>query len=182
MGAGFSPPAYEPENNEIGEFIVSVGRIEAHKNQIQTAMACELLGINSIYIGPILDQDYARALIDAGATLLGELSHDETCKLISSARVSVLPSFGEIVSQVNQEAAYYGTPMVIGLGHDWEYFGDRAEYCDPTDFRDIARAIARAWDRPRERWTTQPTWKTVAMKHLDKCREIGLINGLESQE
>lgn len=184
MGVGCGAlPALKDEEINRGDYVVSVGRIEKHKNQSQLALACASLGIPLVCVGDYnVDSAYSQQLRSMGVQLTGELDHRKTCALIAGARVAALPSFGEIVALSNQEAAYYGTPLVIGLGHDWEYFGDRAEYCDPTDFRDIARALVRAWNKERSPWTSQPGWKGAAMRYLAKIKEFDLIWSLRNGE
>jgi len=166
MGYGFEPPEYELQERERENFVLCVGRIERHKNQAALAQACIAVGLPLVCVGEIKDSEYAGLIGEFGGDVRGIVEQDELYRLFETARIHALPSFGECVAQANCEAAWFGVPQVIGLGHDWEYFKDRAEYCDPSDWRSIARALARASWRKRKRWTSQPSWNDVAMNYL----------------
>jgi len=170
MGAAFAPPEinYQIETQD-SLYALCVARIEEHKNQLTALMACNWLGLPFYCIGSEANQEYANHLKAGGARLFGRIdNHADVMGWMRNALVHVLPSFGEIVAIANQEAAYCGTPMVIGSTcHDWEYFGDRASYCDPTDWRDIAHAINEAIDNQPKPWVDQPTWKSVAKRWIE---------------
>lgn len=163
LGRGFTP--FEtPKKDNVKDYCLSIARIEPHKNQSSLALACAYVGLPLICIGPIGDASYAQVLEANGAIIPGEVSRREAMIYLQNAKVHALPSFGEIVSGANCEAAYLGIPFVVGLGYDWEYFGDRAVYCDPADWRDIAQALVEAANRPRRPWKRQPTWDSVAQR------------------
>jgi glycosyltransferase involved in cell wall biosynthesis len=73
--------------------------------------------------------------------------------MFARAKVHVMPSWGEVASIVNLEAASCGMQIVAGdRGSELEYLGDCAEYADPADPESIAAAVASALSRPpRER-------------------------------
>jgi glycosyltransferase involved in cell wall biosynthesis len=73
--------------------------------------------------------------------------------MFAKAKVHVMPSWGEVASIVNLEAAACGMHIVAGdRGSEMEYLGDAAEYADPADPDSIAKAVDNALKRaPRER-------------------------------
>lgn len=154
------------------QYVLCVGRIEAHKNQAMLAMACAWLGLPLLCIGPIKDKEYAQQVAAMGGKILGFIDDPAlVAGYMAQATVHALPSLGEIQGMANMEALYYGTPTVISTtNHGWEYFQDRVNYCDPTDWRDIAAAIVEAAGRERTPWKDQTTWDDVVKKWIENVK------------
>lgn len=153
-------------------YVVSVADIFNRKNQLNLARACALLGVRLVCVGPTLDQGYANRVVTTGAEWVGQKPHGEALEILARARVYANPSFYDNVALSSQEACTLGVPAVLSVqGCEVEYFGldgdDYAgscspEYCDPSNVADIARAIKRAWDKPRGSWSVMDTWREVA--------------------
>jgi glycosyltransferase involved in cell wall biosynthesis len=147
------------------DYVMCIGRIEPHKNQLSLVEACKALGVRLFLLGGTADRRYMEAISDASRMVVYLESADEDYKqdMLSLARVHALPSFFENPGLVHMEAAVMGIPAVMGnRGCEPEFFGPGGIYCDPTSVDDIAAAIAEAWQRPRGQWATLPTWDEAA--------------------
>jgi glycosyltransferase involved in cell wall biosynthesis len=169
MGIGWQE---ERAADSPGDYVLCMGRIEPHKNQLSLARACKQLGMTLYAFGEIGNEEYARA-VDREGVVLSErrVGEDAKKEALRYTRVHALPSFFENPGLVHMEAAVMGIPAVMG-GHgcEPEFFGPGGIYCDPTSVDDIAAAIAEAWERPRGQWATLPTWDeaaSVAMEWME---------------
>lgn len=157
---------------EAEDYVVTIGRIEKHKNQMGLALACRELGYPLHCIGPVADEPYAAKVRALGATVHGEMDHNETMAWLARARVYALPSFSENVSVSSCEAAALWVPAVLGnIGCEPEFFGPGATYCNPADWRDIAQGVAQAWQQPRRQWAIVPTWAQIAEPMVEFMRK-----------
>jgi len=173
MGIGIDRRAQKAQPPD--DYVLSIGRVERHKNQWWLALACRMLGYKLKCAGTVRDEEYAEGIRQQGAEILGEIPHDDLIdKYLARARVHALPSFGEVVSRANCEAYDLGIPSVISLeGADPEYFGDWGYYCRPEDWRSIQEALRRAWFGKRLNWGNiiHPTWVDVARNMYIRMRE-----------
>jgi glycosyltransferase involved in cell wall biosynthesis len=139
------------------EFVLCVGRVEARKNQLALLQAAQALDLPIVMVGP--PNPRHRALIrtveelvqsSLAITWLKEPSREHVLALFAAAACHVLPSWCEIVAQVDLEAAVAGTRVVTTTrGHMNEYLGDDAVYWDPPSGPErLAASIAAALDRP----------------------------------
>jgi len=155
------------------EVVLSVARIEPHKNQLGLIRALEGTGTHLVIVGPD-HPDHpqyvreCRAAGDGWVEFLGPLPHEELRDVYARARVHVLPSWYETTGLVSLEAALSGCSVVsTDRGHSREYLGDDALYCDPGDPRSIRRAVEMAYGRPprsglHERVLDNYTWQHTA--------------------
>jgi SAM-dependent methyltransferase len=161
IGMGCDKPAVEAQPAE--DYVICVGRVEPHKNQLSLAQACKALGVRLELVGALAHPEYAMMCKAAGAHLCGELPEPERLDLLARARVHALPSFFENPGLAHAEAALMGIPGVLGnRGCEPEFFGPSGVYCDPTDPDDIASAIREAWHHPRRQWASVPTYDEMA--------------------
>lgn len=163
LGTGYYPLETKPRPADEPGYVVCIADVFARKNQLNVARACTLLGVRLVCVGPTLDQNYANRVVTTGAEWVGQKSHAEALDIMARARVYANPSFYDNVALSSQEACTLGVPAVLSVqGCEAEYFGMGAEYCDPADPADIARAIKAAWDKFREPWSIMDTWREVA--------------------
>jgi glycosyltransferase involved in cell wall biosynthesis len=140
-----------------GEFLLCVARIEARKNHVPLLDAAEALDMPLVLVGPpngrhrtlvraVEERERASKLV----VWLRELPRAQVLSLYSAAACHVLPSWCEVVAQVDLEAATAGTRVVTtSHGHMHEYLGDDAVYWKPgSGSGGLARAIATALERP----------------------------------
>lgn len=164
-------PPLNVEVQEPEDYVLCLGRIEAHKNQQTLAQACKMIGVKLICAGHINHPQIADLAVQQGAEIREHLEFDEAMKLLSKARVHALPSFSETPGLANMEAAMLGVPGVMGtVGAEPEFFGDGGIYANPWDANSIAVAITQAWEKPRRPWATIPEWRTVAVKAREWMR------------
>jgi glycosyltransferase involved in cell wall biosynthesis len=136
--------------------MVCAGRIESMKNQALTALALRGTTEPLTFVGEAYDASYlaiARRFAGPALTIHDKVPPHEVYALFAKSIVHVMPSWGEVASIVNLEAAACGMQIVAGdRGSEMEYLGDAAEYADPADPDSIAKAVDNALKRaPRER-------------------------------
>jgi len=135
-------------------YVLFVGRIEPHKNQLGLIRALEDQGMPLTIAGPDHPdhRHYAERCRSAGAgwvTITGRVTDEELRGLYRGARVHALPTWFETTGLVSLEAALSGCSVVsTSRGHAREYFEDLAWYCDPADPDSIRSAVRRAWATP----------------------------------
>lgn len=133
--------------------VLSVGRIEPHKNQLALIKACKKIGTPLTIVGAAHPHHlgYYRACVKAGGsgvTWIDERPQADLPAIYDRSQVHALPSWFETTGLANLEAAARGCSIVsTDQGHAREYFGSGADYCDPGSVEDIAAALCRARSR-----------------------------------
>lgn len=166
-------------------FILSVGRIEPRKNQLNLIRAIRRMGRRLVLIGSAVSGTEA---YDARCRLEGEgfttfiptLGHDDP--LLASAyaacEIFVLPAWFETPGLAALEAALAGCRVAVTSGGSTrEYFGEEVDYLNPADVADIQAAIQRALQRTsssalRARVLENFTWKQTARKTLEVYQSV----------
>lgn len=154
--------------------ILTVGRLEPHKNQMAVIEAARRLKVPATIVGPPHPHHpdyYERCRARAGGSigLIGNVPHAELGAFYSRAAVHVLPSWFETTGLVSLEAALAGCKVVTtSRGFARDYFGDDAWYCDPEDPASIRAAIWEALSAPvparlKERILSRFTWRHTAL-------------------
>jgi glycosyltransferase involved in cell wall biosynthesis len=154
------PNGVDPERfNQAGvpfdqrDIVLSVGRIDPHKNQLGLIRALRGSGKKLVIVGYEHPDHgvYAGECRSSGAgwvDFIDGVPHDELREVFARARVHALPSWFETTGLVSLEAALSGCSVVsTDRGHAHEYLGDRATYCDPADVKSIRHAVELAWQR-----------------------------------
>ncbi|HEY7981404.1 MAG TPA: glycosyltransferase family 4 protein [Candidatus Eremiobacteraceae bacterium] len=135
--------------------LLCAGRIESMKNQAITALALRSSPEPLTFVGEAYDPHYlsvVRRFAGPGLTILDKVSPAEVYALFARTKVHVMPSWGEVASIVNLEAAACGMQIVAGdRGSEMEYLGDGAEFADPADPESIAKAVGKSLQRPPRR-------------------------------
>lgn len=135
------------------DFVLCVGRIEPHKNQLSLIQALRGSGLPLVFVGAPANEEYfAECQRAAGqqAVFFGPLAPLELANAYAAAKVHALPSWYDTPGQVNLAAGLAGCNVVTtDRGSTREYLGDYAYYCDPADRASISRAVEMAWEAPR---------------------------------
>jgi glycosyltransferase involved in cell wall biosynthesis len=135
--------------------LLCAGRIESMKNQAITALALRASPEPLTFVGEAYDPHYlavVRRFASPALSILDRVSPAEVYAMFARTRVHVMPSWGEVASIVNLEAAACGMQIVAGdRGSEVEYLGDAAEYADPADPESVANAVGQALNRPPRR-------------------------------
>jgi glycosyltransferase involved in cell wall biosynthesis/tetratricopeptide (TPR) repeat protein len=139
----------------VKDFILCVGRIESRKNQLMVLKALEKIDLPVVLAsgGFSYQPDYDRAVRSfqrSGRTIVVDrLSPEMLASAYAAARIHVLASWYELPGLVSLEAASYGKNVVVtDRGTTWDYFGETAFYCDPSEERSIANAVLAAYHAP----------------------------------
>jgi glycosyltransferase involved in cell wall biosynthesis len=158
--------------------VLYVGRIEPRKNQLMLIRALNGSDFRLQIIGRAgrFHNGYERRCRrEAGPNVefLGWRPPQELQKWYCKSGVHVCPSWYETPGLASLEAAYCGCPIVVtSRGSTQEYFGDQAEYCDPSDSGSIRAAIEQALSRPQRRSLQRRieaefTWEKAAHETLE---------------
>lgn len=118
-------------------FILSVGRICPHKNQLTLAKICQSINTPLVTIGPINDIEYFNRCKSANPSLIhiNELSHEDLTSAYSAAKLHCLLSWYETPGLVNLEAGIAGCNILTTPeGSTKEYFKDYIEYSLWNDY------------------------------------------------
>lgn len=136
----------------VGDYVLSVGRLEPRKNQLLLARALRDTGITLVLVGDTPKPDYADLVRRHGGPrthVIGRLDHDDPLlrAAFAGARVFALPSWAEGAPLAALEAAALGIPLVLSdRSGEREYFGALAAYCDPGRVDDIREKVQAAFE------------------------------------
>ncbi len=139
----------------LKNFVLSVGRIEPRKNQLNLIRAMKGIDRDLVIIGKEVsgyEWYHEKCLKEADSKVhfLGSISH-ESYLLVSAyaaCDVFVLPGWFETPGLAALEAALAGAKVVATDGGSTrEYFEDKVLYIKPNDPRDIRRMIEIAISR-----------------------------------
>jgi len=135
----------------IDDFILSVGRIEPRKNQLNLIKAMKNSPKKLVLIGePVIGyQDYyeeCRRLGGKNTIFLSRIDHDSMLLASAYAACSafVLPAWFETPGLAALEAGLAGAKIAVTkYGSTCEYFKEYAQYFNPGNPREIKQAIER---------------------------------------
>ena len=139
----------------LERFVLSVGRIEDLKNQLNLIKALADLPVPLVIIGGVNPRHrrYNRALELAAEArprtlLLRGLPRAGLVSAMAAAAVHALPSWFETAGLTSLEAALAGCAVVsTDCGGAQPYLGQDAHYCDPADLDSIRQAVEDALER-----------------------------------
>jgi len=135
------------------DFLLAVGRMEPHKNQIAVLRALRNLEVPVVFIGSQRDARYleaCRRLARTDALFLDVLPHEFLPAAYAAARAHILASWFDIPGLVSLEAGLAGCNVIsTDRGSARDYLGDGAWYANPADEGSIHRAVAEAMAAPR---------------------------------
>jgi glycosyltransferase involved in cell wall biosynthesis len=170
-----TPDAFRERLGTDEEFVLSVGTLNGHKNQLLLVEALKGTGLKLVLIGGAREPDYHELVIREGGDQLVHFDHlprELVASAYKAASVHAQTSFADCCAQVNLEAALAGCPIVVSNRRsEFEYYGDLPYYCDPSDPDSIRRAVLDAFDgrrREPERWracserVSAHTWERAA--------------------
>jgi glycosyltransferase involved in cell wall biosynthesis len=174
-----TPDAFRERLGTDEPFVLSVGTLNGHKNQLLLIEALKGTGLKLVLIGGAREPEYHELVIREGGDQLVHFDHlprELVASAYQAAAVHAQTSFADCCAQVNLEAAIAGCPIVVSNRRsEFEYYGDLAYYCDPSDPDSIRRAVVEAFDgRRREpaRWQAcseriaEHTWERAAQAVL----------------
>lgn len=145
-------------------FVLTVGRIERSKGQLEVAIACKQIGIQYVCIGEIMDEEYGHKIIELDAEILPFKDREHLKPYYYSASVYIQPSEAETWSLCVDEAGSQGTPIIL------TEMCERDDYsfirCKPHDVESIKNAIRGSLEigRDFEFKKTLKTWDEIILK------------------
>ena len=185
--AKFCDACPEPFFEQFGRepFILSVGRIEPRKNQLNLIRAVKLFKFPLIFIGnPVSGYEtYYRACRNEAppyVKFFPGMKHGDLLlqSAYSASELFVLPAWFETPGLAALEAALAGTRVAVTRGGSTvEYFGNRVEYFEPKSPVQIAAAIQKSIKKPkmpylRDHVSRCFTWDKIADETLSAYREV----------
>lgn len=161
--------------------VLSVGRIEGLKCQLELVHAVRGLDVDLVLIGSpapnhLRYYNAVRAAAGCRVHFIPQLHQTVLAQYYAVARVHALVSWMETTGLSSLEAAAMGCNVVVtNKGDTRAYFNDDAFYCDPGSVDSIRTAITNALVAPvnfalQSRVRAQCTWKAAAEQTLKAYR------------
>lgn len=161
-GEGFRRQFLSEFVREEERFVLSVGRIQRHKNTLSLLRAALRCGVKVLLIGKP-DYSYPEtAHTDRALKVVSQypdrirhvagfpLGSRELADAYAAAHVHALVSHSETTGLVSLEAGLNGANLLVGECKPVrEYFEGIADFADSRDESDIANQLAKAIARPR---------------------------------
>jgi glycosyltransferase involved in cell wall biosynthesis len=168
---------------EFRDCILSVGRIERRKCQLELVRALKGTGLRLVFVGEpgpnhLAYYEQIRREADASVTFIGQLEHSELPRYYAACKVHALVSWMETTGLSSLEAGVMGANLVITpKGDTREYFGDHAFYCSPDSVASIRDAVLAAHRAPRssalrEKILQHYTWDIAASRTIAAYRSV----------
>jgi glycosyltransferase involved in cell wall biosynthesis len=183
----FSHADPAPFSSEYGldRFVLSAGRIEPRKNQLNLIRAMRNVEVPLVLIGDTVsgyewyrDQCVSEARSDTVFT--GRMEHGS--EMMRSAYAScdtfVLPAWFETPGLAALEAGLAGAKVVATRGGSTgEYFEDKVRYTDPSDIHDMEKQIKASLSSPadgrlRDLIKERYQWDKVAERRIEGYRRM----------
>lgn len=158
------------------DLVLSVGRIEKHKNQEYLIKAINDTNLKLRVVGkPATNQaayhKSCQNVAGANISFEGYLTGEALLLNYREATVHALPSYSETTGLSNLEALLHGCSIVVGDNPiEREIFGDNAHYCNPSDPLSIKEAVMKAREDASDRsaWVKENfSWDRAAKKITD---------------
>ncbi|GAB6087935.1 glycosyltransferase family 4 protein [Alkaliphilus crotonatoxidans] len=124
----------------IDYFVLCVGRVCKHKNQLSLAKITHRLKVPFVMVGPVNHLGYYYECMKANPDIiyLPSIAHENLAEIYHGARVHCLVSWYEIPGLVNLEAGLAGCHVLTTWeGSTREYFQDLVSYADPHNIDEI---------------------------------------------
>ncbi|NML60191.1 glycosyltransferase family 4 protein [Massilia sp. RP-1-19] len=163
-----------------GPFVLMVGAIAPHKDQLGMARALAEMALPFVLVGEAQerDQDYlAQVRQVRGVTCMGKLRHDDPllASAFAAAAVFALPGQAEVQPMPALEALAAGTPVVNSSGSELTIpdSGFALRTITPGDTSGIKRAVLGFIDEPPGRAAVRSlvsdlTWDRIA-RQIARC-------------
>ncbi len=179
-------PALFRSKYNVENFVLNVGHIgPGRKNVLRLIQALENINVPSVIIGRIEQNEYGRACLERAKKnprlLVLDVLPNESDLLASAYAASdvfALPSFFETPGIAALEAGLAGAKIVITkYGGTTEYFGEHADYVEPTSVELIQHGIVTALNHQkdnalREHIRQEYLWECIAEKTLRAYEQL----------
>lgn len=163
-----------PRDSSVPPYVLTVGRIESSKGQLETAEACRRLGIHYMMVGQRTDEAYTRECEALGATYCGVMKMPDLRRMYANCAVFVLASKAEVMPLTVMEAMAQKARVVLTSRCEWET--KHVLRCTSEDPDSIESAIRSALVLPPNQAgqdeMREITWDHVAKKILNIYRKL----------
>jgi glycosyltransferase involved in cell wall biosynthesis len=141
----------------VKDFILSVGRIEPRKNQLNLIKALKGSAKRLVFIGDAVSdyKDYyqeCRRAADKDTLFINRIDHNDPmlASAYAACGVFVLQGWFETPGLVALEAGLAGAKLAVTKrGSTYEYFKGYAEYFNPASMSSINNAVERALEKQK---------------------------------
>lgn len=168
---------------EFNDCILSVGRIERRKCQLQLVRALKGTGLRLVLVGKpgpnqIAYFEQIKREMDDTVTIVDHVDQSGLRQYYAACKVHALVSWMETTGLSSLEAAAMGANIVItDKGDTRDYFGDLAYYCSPDSVPSIREALLRAHGARRstllqEKVLNNYTWAHTAQATFAVYRDV----------
>lgn len=161
IGNGIEEEFFAPFQK--GNYALTVGRLDGTKGQLETAKACEKLGMEYLCIGERANEHYAKECELHGAKILPPMKREALIPYYRDCSVYVLASKAELMPLTVMEAGAQAKPIVLTEKCEWKI--PDTVYVAPGDVADILNAIfyqAGKQAKKLQKNLKQMTWENVA--------------------
>jgi glycosyltransferase involved in cell wall biosynthesis len=163
------------EKVPLNDYVLTVGRIEPNKGQLEAALACKELGLAYVCIGEPAVAEYAKEVASAGAVIYPALSQEKLKPWYKDCSVYIQPSSTETWGMAVDEAAAQGAKVVVSTGFERKSIPG-AVYCIHGNEESIAHSIRQALSQERDRTfqaqLKKRTWEKYAKELIKIYEEI----------
>lgn len=170
---------------KVNEFILSVGRFEPRKNQLNLVKALKKSPKQLIFIGdPVIGYESyyneCRRQAKKDTIFISRLDHNDPllASAYSACSVFVLQAWLETPGLAALEAGLAGARLAVtNGGSTYEYFKDYVEYFNPASIYGIRSAIEKALGREKtnslkEHIRQHFLWSKVAQENIKVYQEL----------
>ena len=173
--------------------VLSVGRIEGIKNQLNLIRALNNTSFRLLVIGkPAPNQlsyyQECRKLAASNIEFIDHLPQQELLHFYAKATVHALPSFFETTGLSSLEAAAMGCHIVVSKRGDvYDYFGEDALYCDPDLPESIFQAVSSAAAKNnnpalQKKVIKKYNWEQAAIATAAAYRKVYAAQSIEDRD
>lgn len=155
---------------KIKDFVLTVGRIDGTKGQLNVAKLCKKLKVPYVCVGERTNEDLAQQIEKTGAVIMPPMEKEDLIKMYSGCKVLAMASNAEVMSLVVMEAMAQNANIVLTERSEWKPTG--VSYCNPDDIDSIEKALRVELLRPKD----LNKYKQVAnLKWSDVAKQINKI-------
>ena len=170
----FDPERTVPLDN-FKDCVLSVGRIERRKCQLELVRALRGTGLQLVLLGKpgpnhLAYFEQVKREADNNVTFIGHIDHHDLPGYYAACKVHALVSWMETTGLSSLEAGVMGTNLVItDKGDTRDYFGDLAHYCSPHSVDSIRQAVLNAHRAPRTEVLRQRILRHFTWNETARC-------------
>lgn len=180
-GIDFEKFDHDLDLERVSNQLICVGQIEPRKNQLNLIKAIDKLDVTLLIVGDSAPNhtsylETCKATASDKVQFIPRISQEELVRYYLSSAIHILPSWFETTGLSSLEAAYLGCKIIVSPNGDTrDYFGEFANYCDPSSVTSIQRSIETSLgasypNEMRELIKKEFNWQKTAAK-TKQCYE-----------